>query len=46
MTEYVRSVKVHVEVDTNKQTYTLDIDNAGLPEIKRQIDEFVEGLLA
>ena len=24
--EYVRSVKVHVEVDTNKQTYVYDAD--------------------
>lgn len=42
MAEYIRTVNVRVEVDTNKDTYTLDIENAGLPEILRQVEEFVE----
>lgn len=41
MSEYVRSVKVHIEVDTNKQTYTLDIEDEEVPEIRRRLDEFV-----
>ena len=45
MAEYIRSVTVHVEVDTNKQTYALDIEDAGVPEIQRQIEEFVDGLI-
>ena len=27
MAEFIRSIRVRVEVDTNKQTYVLDIDD-------------------
>ncbi len=42
MSEYIRSVAVHVEVDTNKQTYVLDIENAGVEEVQRQYAEFID----
>lgn len=41
MAEYVRSVTVRVEVDTNKQTYVLNIENPALGEVQRRVEEFI-----
>lgn len=41
MSEYVRSVTIHAEVDTNKQTYTLDLDVTDLEYAIQRVREFL-----
>lgn len=45
MSEYVRSVKVRIEVDTNKQTHLYEDDEADLATLESDIAEWVAGLL-
>ena len=44
MAEFIRSIRVRVEVDTNKQTYVLDIDDDDYApdEIPDAVREFIE----
>jgi hypothetical protein len=44
MPEFIRSVAVHVEVDTNKQTYVLDLDDDDYApdEFAGAVREFIE----
>lgn len=44
MSECVRSVKVMVEVDTNKGTYRLDLDDLDVDEVESTIRVFIENL--
>lgn len=44
MAEYVRTVHVRVEVDTNKNTYVLDRDEVPLSEADEVVRDFIEGL--
>lgn len=40
MTEQLRGVDVHIEVDTNKNTYPLHLTNVTLEYAQREIAEF------
>ena len=40
MTEELRSVSVHIEVDTNKNTYPLILQDVDLATAEREIAEF------
>jgi hypothetical protein len=43
MAEFIRRITVHVEVDTNKETYTLDIDDDyAADEVPHVVREFIE----
>ena len=42
MTEAVRSVKVHIEVETNKDTYTLYETGLDLDQVQDAVREFIE----
>ena len=46
MAEFIRSVTVRVEVDTNKQTYVLELDDRDrtADELGDAVREFIEGL--
>ena len=46
MAESIRSITVHVEVDTNKQTYVLDFDDDdyAVDEMPSVVREFLEGV--
>ena len=41
MSEYLRSVVVRIEVDTNKQTVTLDESYDSIMEAARAVSEFL-----
>lgn len=43
MAEYVRSIKARIEVDTNKQTYVLEIDD-GDGDVVGLIRDFLDGI--
>jgi hypothetical protein len=42
--EYVRSAKLSIEVDTNKQTYQLDLDDVEVDEIETAVSDFIRNL--
>jgi hypothetical protein len=41
MSEVLRGVSVHIEVDTNKDTYPLHLDDVDLATAEREIAEFL-----
>ena len=42
MPEYLRDVSVHIEVDTNKNTYPLHLTDVDIATAEREIAEFFE----
>lgn len=42
MSELIRSVRVYVEIDTNKGTYIYDQQPDSLDGIGQQVDEWIE----
>lgn len=46
MAEVIRSIRAHVEVDSNKQTYTLDEEYDSLDEMAEAVREWSDYLFA
>ena len=44
MSEHVRGVKVYIEVDTTKNTYSLESTEFDLDEVADAVRQFIEGL--
>jgi hypothetical protein len=42
MAEELRGVKVRIEIDTNKDTYELVLDDVDVKTARQRIDEFFE----
>lgn len=42
MVERIRNIQAYIEVDTNKDTYALEVEADNLPEIRTRIAEFID----